>query len=136
MNSRLFDTWIRAYSMREFTLIRCVNARLYKAAINTCTKCEVMSEESEDLAFLNHVISRDQNISSNHSPLLSTGLRLKFISLVLLVFLMITKFIKEQRSYGLRKSKYFQLFLELISLIFVTIAYSFNQLNNMTGYHR
>ena len=52
--------------MREFTLIRCVNVRLYKASINTCTKCEVMSEDSEDLAFLNHVISRDQNISCNH----------------------------------------------------------------------
>ena len=57
----------------EFTLIRCVNARLYKASINTCTKCEVMSEDSEDLAFLNHVISRDQNISCNHSPLPRPG---------------------------------------------------------------
>ena len=28
-----------------------------------------MPEDSEDLAFLNHVISRDQNISCNHSPL-------------------------------------------------------------------
>ena len=28
-----------------------------------------MSEDSEDLAFLNHVISRDQNIFHNHSPL-------------------------------------------------------------------
>ena len=52
--------------MREFTLIRCVNARLYKASINTCTKCEVMSEDSEDLAFLNHVISHDENISYTH----------------------------------------------------------------------
>ena len=26
-----------------------------------------MSEDSEDLAFLNHVISRDQNISYNHN---------------------------------------------------------------------
>ena len=37
--------------------------------INTCTKCEVMSEDSEDLAFINNVISRDQNIFCNHSPL-------------------------------------------------------------------
>ena len=73
VNSCLFDTWIHAYSMREFTLIRCVNARLYKASINTCTKCEVMSEDSEDLAFLNRVISRDQNISCNHSPLPRPG---------------------------------------------------------------
>ena len=73
VNSRLFDAWIQAYSMRESTLIRCVNARLYKASINTCTKCEVMSEDSEDLAFLNHVISRDQNFSCNHSPLPRPG---------------------------------------------------------------
>ena len=65
MNSRSFDALIHAYSMRECTLIRCVNTRLYKASISTCTKCEVMSEESEDLEFLNHVISRDQNISCN-----------------------------------------------------------------------
>ena len=73
LNSGLFDTWIHAYSMREFTLIRCVNSRLEEAWINTCTKCEVMSEDSEDLAFLNHVISRDQNISCNHSPLPQPG---------------------------------------------------------------
>ena len=103
VNSRLFDTWIHAYSMREFTLIRCVNVRLYGALIHAysiheptlfnawiyaysmleCTLvlrvnyhlygCEVMSEDSEDLAFLNHVISRDQNISCNHSPLPRPG---------------------------------------------------------------
>ena len=73
VNSRLFDTWIHAYSMREFTLIQCVNSRLYEAWINTCSKCEVVSEDSEDLAFLNHVISRDQNISCNHSPLPRPG---------------------------------------------------------------
>ena len=32
-----------------------------------------MPEDSEDLAFLNHVISRDQNISCNHSPLPRPG---------------------------------------------------------------
>ena len=67
------DTWTHAYSMREFNLIRCVNSRLYEAWINTCTKCEVMSDDSEDLAFLNHDISRDQNISCNHSPLPRPG---------------------------------------------------------------
>ena len=45
--------------MRECTLVQSVNYHLYI--------CEVMSEDSEDLAFLNHVISRDQNISCNHS---------------------------------------------------------------------
>ena len=103
VNSRLFDTWIHAYSMREFTLIRCVSVRLYGALIHAysiheptlfnawiyaysmleCTLvlrvnyhlygCAVMSEDSEDLAFLNHVISRDQNISCNHSPLPRPG---------------------------------------------------------------
>ena len=73
VNSRLVDTWINAYSMREFNLIRCVNSRLFEAWINTRTKCEVMSEDWEDLAFINHVISRDQNISCNHSPLPRPG---------------------------------------------------------------
>ena len=41
-----------------------------------------MSEDSEDLAFLNHVILRDQNISCNHSPL-----RLKFISQLLIALI-------------------------------------------------
>ena len=57
-----------------------------------------MSEDSEDLAFLNHVISRDpaefrQNltqVTQVRLPTATTGLRLKFISLILLVFLMIT----------------------------------------------
>ena len=65
VNSRLCDTWIYAYSMRECTLVQSVNYHLYG--------CEVMPEDSEDLAFLNHVISRDQNISCNHSPLPRPG---------------------------------------------------------------
>ena len=122
--------------MREFTLIRSVNARLYKASINTCTKCEVMSEDSENLAFLNHVISRDQNVLQPQ-PTATTGLRLKFISLILLVFLMITKFYKRTKELWAEE-------IQIISIVFGTnitlfrniIAYSFNQLNNMTGYHR
>ena len=65
MNPRLFNAWIYAYSMRECTLVQSVNYHLYG--------CEVMPEDSEDLAFLNHVISRDQNISCNHSPLPRPG---------------------------------------------------------------
>ena len=65
VNSRLFNAWIYAYSMRECTLVQSVNYHLYG--------CEVMSEDSEDLAFLNHVISRGQNISCNHSPLPRPG---------------------------------------------------------------
>ena len=38
--------------MREFTLVQSVNYHLYG--------CEVMPEDSEDLAFLNHVISLDR----------------------------------------------------------------------------
>ena len=48
---------------RQF--VQSVNYHLYG--------CEVMPEDSEDLAFLNHVISRDQNISCNHSPLPRPG---------------------------------------------------------------
>ena len=61
----LFNAWIYAYSMLECTLVLRVNYHLYG--------CEVMSEDSEHLAFLNHVISRDQNISCNHSPLPRPG---------------------------------------------------------------
>ena len=73
VNSRLYGASIHAYSIQEFTLIRCVNSCLFDPWINSCAKCEVMSEDSEDLAFLNHVISRDQNISCNHSPLPRPG---------------------------------------------------------------
>ena len=83
VNSRLFDTWIHAYSIHEFTLIRCVNVRLFDAWMHACTKRQLTLvrsvkscqriQISEDLAFLNHVISRDQNISCNHSPLPRPG---------------------------------------------------------------
>ena len=43
---------MHAYTKREFTLILCINSRLFDACIHACTKREVMSEDSDDIAFL------------------------------------------------------------------------------------
>ena len=64
---------------REFTLMLSVNSRLFDACIHACTESELTLVRSVKSCpriqriFLNHVISRDQNISCNHSPLPRPG---------------------------------------------------------------
>ena len=95
VNSRLFDTIIHAYSMREFTLIRCVNSCLFDAWINACTNRELTLVRSDVRGFRGSCFFKSRYFAwpeyfLQPQPTATTGLRLKFISLILLVFLMIT----------------------------------------------
>ena len=95
VNSRLFDTRIHAYSMREFTLIRCVNSCLFDAWINACTNRELTLVWSHVRGFRGSCVFKSRYFAwpeyfLQPQPTATTGLQLKFISRILLVFLMIT----------------------------------------------
>ena len=121
VNSHLFDTWIHAYSIHEFTLIRCVNSRLFDAWMHACTKSQLTLVRSVKscqriqriLRFKSCYFAWPEYFLQPQPTASGSGLRLKFISLILLVFLMITKFNKRTKELWAAE-------IQIISIVFGT----------------
>ena len=109
MNPRLFNVWIYAYSMRECTLIRsvnsrlfdtwthviqCVNLRLFDAWMHACTprQLSIVRMWSHVRGFRGSCVFKSCYFAwpeyfLQPQPTATTGLRLKFISQLLIALI-------------------------------------------------
>ena len=128
VNLRLYKAWIHAYTNRWFTHIRSVNSRLYKA-------CSHVSGFRGSCVF-KWWYSAWREYLCHHSTLPRPGcykIHIFHFTRIFndhLIFQRIKELTKLNYNslYGMRKPNQFRFFLELISLFFVAIAYSINQL--------
>ena len=94
VNSRLYGALIHAYSIHESTLIRCVNLRLFDAWMHACTKRQLSLVRmwSHARGFRGYCVFKSCYFAwaeyfLHPQPTATTGLRLKFISQLLIAFI-------------------------------------------------